>query len=128
MRRQAASPLLQRLRELALQNLSGAWPEARRKDPDGFRSALSQVFQAIHVDLTRKEIVAVTPQPEFRHFFAEGTYVTWTRAPDTWYYPFQPTLSAEEKESATPERNGALGPGDPEGIRTLDLHRDRVAC
>ena len=78
--------------------------------------------------MIQKQIVAVAPQPEFLHYFAEGTHVTWTRAPDSWYYPFQPTLSAEEKGSATPERDGALDPGDPEGIRTLDLHRDRVAC
>ena len=40
---------------------------------------------------------------------------------------FEPSLSAGKNEGATP-KDGALGPGDPEGIRTLDLHRDRVAC
>ena len=59
----------------------------------------------------------MTPQPAFRDYIAERTHVTWTRAPDTWCYPFQPTLSAEEKEGATPERDGALDRGDPEGDR-----------
>ena len=78
--------------------------------------------------MNTKRIVALTLKPEFRDYIAEGTHVTWTQAPDTWYYPFQPKLSAEEKESATPGEGGALNRGDPEGIRTLDLHRDRVAC
>jgi hypothetical protein len=70
----------------------------------------------------------VRSQHEFRDYIAERTHVTWTQAPDTWYYPIKPELSAEEKESATPKRDGEFDRGDPEGIRTPDLHRDRVAC
>jgi len=54
----AAKALLERIREVVLRNLAGAWPERRRKDPDGFRSALSQVLQAVYVDTTTKRIVA----------------------------------------------------------------------
>ena len=55
--------------------------------------------------------MALTPQPEFRDYIAERTHVTWTQAPDTWYYPFKPELSVEEEEeSATPEGDGASPP------------------
>ena len=35
--------------------------------------------------------------------------------------------SSEDTLRAT-RKDGALDHGDPEGIRTPDLHRDRVAC
>jgi hypothetical protein len=80
-RPRVADPLLRWVRELALRDLSGAWPDARRKDPDGFRSALSQVLQAVHIDMNTKRIVALTPQPAFSGLHCRGHPRLATRAP-----------------------------------------------
>jgi len=73
--------------------------------------------------MNAKQIAPLTPQPEFRDYIAEGTRVTWTKAPDTRYYP---ELSAEEKESATPKRDGEFDRGDPEGIQVRRYPRRLV--
>jgi hypothetical protein len=37
---------------------------------------LSQVLQAVYIDMNTKRIVALTPQPEFWDYVAGGTHVT----------------------------------------------------
>jgi hypothetical protein len=99
--------------------------EAREKDAEAFRSMVSQLFEAIYVDVRRdvRLIVGVTPQPEYRHFIAGGTAVAWKWSSDG-YTGQEPVLN----EIAPDDGGDKLGSGDPEGIRTPDLHRDRVAC
>ena len=65
------------------------------------------MFKSPHVGYRTGKLLELVPQAEFRHVL-EGAGM------------------------AKPLTNSASGHqltiGDPEGIRTLDLHRDRVAC
>ncbi len=101
----APNPLFWKLREGLLQTvgLGLAWPEARQRDYETFRSTLCELFEAIYVNLETGQIVGVTPQPAFRHFFGEGTAVTW-KSSDA-YGHFAPKLTEREKGNA-PESGG----------------------
>ncbi len=70
---------------------------------------LNVFFGGIHVDVAKKDIVGIAARPRFRAVLraCEGS-VKAASAPE-----------GADSNSVT---------GDPEGIRTLDLHRDRVAC
>ncbi len=80
--------------------MASVWEEASREEK---RAMLRPALSGVYVDLETKRIVALQPRPGFMPLF---------RLCDAL---------AEQ---------GPLfvGIGDPEGIRTLDLHRDRVAC
>ena len=70
---------------------------------------LNVFFSAIYIDVENKVIVGLVATPKFRAVLR----------------------ACEGSVEAVPARIGAglnSACGDPEGIRTLDLHRDRVAC
>ena len=65
------------------------------------------MFESLYLELRTGQIVEVVPKAGFR-WLLEGAEIT---------------------RPSTPVADGPLLViGDPEGIRTLDLHRDRVAC
>jgi hypothetical protein len=70
---------------------------------------LRAFLDGVYIDVKRKRIVEGAARPAFRSLFAacEGAVIR---------------VSAPEGA----DLNSVSG--DPEGIRTLDLHRDRVAC
>ena len=52
---------------------------------------VAQLFEGIYIDFHSRRIVGLMPQAEFRHFFAEGTAVTWRLSPE-WFTGQAPTL------------------------------------
>ena len=68
---------------------------------------LTCMFEGMYLEFRTGQIVEVVPKPGFR-WALEGAGIT--KPPGI--LPGDPSLVI----------------GDPEGIRTLDLHRDRVAC
>jgi site-specific DNA recombinase len=83
-----------------LETMAGVWQEASREEK---RAMLRLALSGIYIDMETKRIVALQPRPCFMPLFRLCDAVT--------------------------EQGPLLvGIGDPEGIRTLDLHRDRVAC
>jgi hypothetical protein len=69
---------------------------------------------AVYVDLTTGRIVGVTPQPAFRHFFGEGTFVTWKWSEA--YGHFGPKLAKAEKEDGPPQRADGWIVATPRGF------------
>ena len=68
---------------------------------------LSCMFDSLYLEFRTGQIIEVVPEPGFRWVF-EGAGLT--KPPGN--LPVDPSLVI----------------GDPEGIRTPDLHRDKVAC
>jgi hypothetical protein len=68
---------------------------------------LKCMFESLYVEFRTGQIVEVVPKPGFRWVLEAGEL---TKPPGA--VPDDPILVI----------------GDPEGIRTPDLHRDRVAC
>jgi hypothetical protein len=84
-----------------------AWQFAIRGDK---RDMLLMMLEAVHVDVPIERLVAFQVKPPFKPLFR---------------------VSLERKEpQLLTVRFGHSDTvlGDPEGIRTPDLHRDRVAC
>jgi hypothetical protein len=85
----------------ALETMAGVWEEATWEEK---RAMLRLALAGVYVDLETKRVVALQPRPHFTPLFRLCDALT---------------------------EQGPLffvGIGDPEGIRTPDLHRDRVAC
>ena len=81
-----------------VEGLVGAWSNATKEER---RDMLRLMLEAVYVDMETASVTALKPKPAFLPLFKlEGT-------------------KAGDLE---------LVLGDPEGIRTPDLHRDRVAC
>ena len=76
-----------------------AWHEATKEER---REMLRLMLDAVYVDMPEGKVVSLKPKPAFL-----------------------PLFNLEEPVQAG---ESVLVAGDPEGIRTLDLHRDRVAC
>lgn len=89
-----------------LERIGVVWPDMTTAER---HAVLSDMMEAVYVDVPAKRVVGVAAKPSFRALLkaCEGSV--------------RPAQGAEPGESDT-------GIGDPEGIRTLDLHRDRVAC
>ncbi len=75
--------------------------------PEEKHQLLRCMFESLYVEFRTGQIVEVVPRPGFR-WVLEAAEIT--RPPGA--VPDDPLLVI----------------GDPEGIRTPDLHRDRVAC
>ena len=71
--------------------------------PEERASLLSNVADKLYVDFETGQLLEVVPKSGFRYVL-EAALIT------------------------RPPGGSGLTNGDPEGIRTLDLHRDRVAC
>ena len=65
------------------------------------------MVESLYADFKTGQVLELVPRPGFRYVL-EGAGIT---------KPLTYLASGRE-----------LTIGDPEGIRTLDLHRDRVAC
>ena len=89
-----------------LRDLSLAWDRATAEER---RELLRLTFEAVYVDVASERIVSLKPRPEF---------VPLLRL----------CKGLREKEGLFYIEAENFGIGDPEGIRTPDLHRDRVAC
>ena len=76
-----------------------AWETATKEERCDL---LQMAVDAVYVDMVSAKVVAIKPKPAFL-----------------------PLFRLEEPVTAGPT---ILVVGDPEGIRTPDLHRDRVAC
>ena len=76
-----------------------AWQEATKEER---RDMLRLMLDAVYVDMPTGKVVGLRPKPAFLPLFS-----------------LEKPVQAGEMVLVT---------GDPEGIRTLDLHRDRVAC
>jgi hypothetical protein len=88
-----------------VEGLVEAWHLAT---PEERREIVQTMLQAVYLDMPSAQVVALDVKPAFRPLFK------------VW-------LQNEEPE-ALGLRFGDIVYGDPEGIRTPDLHRDRVAC
>lgn len=88
-----------------LKNMLAIWGEAKEGEK---AKILTLMLDAVYCDLKKKEIIALKPKPPFLPVFSlcDG-------------------LKENDGLIFVPER---VSIGDPEGIRTPDLHRDRVAC
>ncbi len=86
------------------ERFGGNWELAT---PEEKHQMLSCIFGSLYLEFRTGQIVEVASKPGFRWVF-EGAEITKPPAPTT--------------------DDAMLVIGDPEGIRTLDLHRDRVAC
>ena len=84
-----------------LANLPGLWKEATTSER---WSLLSMLLDAVYCDVKRKTLVGVKPKPPFAPIFE--------------LIPMLMRAKGASDELI----------GDPDGIRTHDLHRDRVAC
>ncbi len=82
-------------------DLAAIWQEA---DTAERWTILSRMLDAVYCDVEQKTLVGIKPKP-----------------------PFVPIFTLVESLIGPQEASSAVI-GDPEGIRTLDLHRDRVAC
>ena len=74
------------------------------------RDMLLMMLEAVYVDVPNKRLVAFQVKPAFKPLFR---------------------VSLERKEPhllSVRFGHSDIVHGDPEGIRTPDLHRDRVAC
>ncbi len=76
-----------------------SWGDATKEER---RDMLQMMLEAVYVDVTRGEIVCLKPKPNFLPLF---------------------NLDAPIETIA-----GVLVTGDPDGIRTHDLRRDRPIC
>ena len=76
-----------------------AWQTAAKEEK---RDLLRMALEAVYVDMGSGKTVAIKPKPAFLPLFQ-----------------LQEPVKAGSR---------VLVSGDPEGIRTPDLHRDRVAC
>ncbi len=82
-----------------IEGLVEAWRTATKEEK---RDLLRMCLEAVYVDMESASLVALKPKPAFL-----------------------PLFNLEEPVKAGTK---LLVTGDPEGIRTPDLHRDRVAC
>lgn len=94
----AAGRLLERMADL--------WNKMTVEEKSG---VLGEMFEAVVVDLREQRVLGPAPKPAFRALL---------RVCDGSVRPVSGDEGGDSKCAS----------GDPEGIRTLDLHRDRVAC
>jgi site-specific DNA recombinase len=90
-----------------IEGLIQAWKFATRAEK---RDMLLMMLEAVYVDVPNKRLVALQVKPAFKPLF-------------------RVSLERKEPQLLTVRfGHSDIVPGDPEGIRTPDLHRDRVAC
>jgi hypothetical protein len=106
-RLRTTAPADGRLVELSIADFERFGQNWELVTPEENHQLLSCVFESLYVEFRTGQIIEVVPKPRFR-WVLEAAEIT--RPPGA--APDDPLLVI----------------GDPEGIRTPDLHRDRVAC
>ena len=89
-----------------IEGLLDAWHCATREEK---RDILRMMLQAVYVDVPKKKLVALQVKPTFKPLFR------------AW-------LENEEPQQVQLRFTSDIVFGDPEGIRTPDLQRDKLVC